>query len=212
MARRLHPHSLLGVTLGLLPVLAIGSVVIAHQRQGGFRSSTTAGSSQLKQAETGTSTSTEVEPVDDTALSLQSIVAEPDLPQSAQAVLANFYAAYADRDADRLSIAFSPDLPGEEAAAHDRLFGSSQSEPGLLFAHPSASRSVASYTVLSSTERAGTYTISIRERLREASGSEAGERTALLSLLPAGEEQGGWQVGSYVAAGGTGKYSGFLIQ
>jgi len=158
-----------------------------------------------------------VQPVEDTVTPpLPTVPPVKDLPSTAQAFIANFYAAYQAKDSDRLASYFTSDTTADLISLHSRLFKGTdpQGNPGgpTLFSSNSASEVVKSYVIITSAAQNSNWVITIKEQRLAASGQEVGEQTNLMTLVPVQGGTSNWQIDSYTHTGSSGKYNAFLLQ
>lgn len=137
------------------------------------------------------------------------------LPDSAKTIIANFYAAYKDRDASRLGQFFTPDNSDDLKSYHATLFTGKDlsGNPGgpTLFSTNTASQYASGYTIIGSAQQGGNWVVTIKEGRLNGSDKKVDDTTALMTLVP-GKDSTSWSIDEYYRAGSGGKYNAFLTQ
>jgi hypothetical protein len=126
------------------------------------------------------------------------------LEQSVQVFVANFYAAYADADAERMASYFTLDRRGEDIGTYQQLFFGG--EATRLFVAPNASEKVSGHEVVKAEELAVGWRLVIREQRIDATGGDLPAVTTTMTLLPSSLASGSWLIASYARDGKDGTY------
>jgi hypothetical protein len=138
------------------------------------------------------------------------------LPDSLRAQLANFYAAYKQRDSIRLETFFIPDTNQELLDLRSSLFTGIDTKGvaggTTLFSSTNASEQLNSYSFVSASKSGTAWTVTSSEIRTSASGTVLAPQTLIITFSPASEGSGTWLVNTYSHAGSNAKYNGFLSQ
>jgi len=132
------------------------------------------------------------------------------LPDSARAVLANFYTAYEERDRERLATLFTPDIVAADQHVHEGLFPIQAHEGSPLFASVTTDQSPSRYVVLDTVASGDGWLLTIREYRHTGGGREVGTVTTQMLLMPS--QPSPWALASYSHVARAGKYDGFLLE
>lgn len=225
--KKLHTHTWLAIILGLLPLAAAGIVVyLAHRSDSTAQKTALSVTAQPQLSQTASPT-TAVAPVVNSPATTATPAATPTptvspsasasataLPDSAKAVLANFYAAYASRDRARLATFFTSDTTTDDQNLHVQLFSDPSQNPTgqALFTTNATSQYVSTYSLTTATTQGANWVATVQEQRMLANGSSDGQATTLVTLVPSGSSTGPWLIDRYAHAGSTGKYDGFFVQ
>lgn len=222
MLRKPHPHTALAIILGILPLLAVAVIMFLAIRSDQVKQSKKNLTPQGSLATATPTASPVVEPVVEPTVSANSdeVSNEEDgltlLPGSAKTFLANFYAAYKQKDSERLGEMFTPDQTDEYRSLHARLFTGIdlQGNPGgpTLFSTNSASGYVDGYSLLGAASQDKNWVVTVKENRFSSEGKAVGEQTAIFTITPKNDENSIWLIDSYIHTGASGKYNGFIIQ
>lgn len=138
------------------------------------------------------------------------------LPDTAKAVIANFFVAYKAQDKARLSIFFTADSTNELKSEHATLFTGVglNGDPGgpTLFATNTASQYATSYSILGLAPQGDNWIVTLSENRVVSNGQSIGSTTTLMTLVPGAAGQEAWLIDDYYRAGSSGKYSAFLVE
>jgi hypothetical protein len=138
---------------------------------------------------------------------------EAAVPESARTVIANFYAAYRQKDRERLAAMFVVDSTEEQRRFRERLFtGAGDPQYPYLFSSPEAGEVVTTYAILGGAPQEENWLVTVRESRVRPSGRESPPATVFLVLTPAASGQGTWEIQQYTHANQAGKYNGFLLE
>lgn len=227
--RKLHPRTILAIFLGLLPIIIVAVVMAATLKanqirlKSGLSQNNPSPSSSISPSaapSTSPSTSPSASPSPSSVPTVQSVAsATPtpaSLPDSAKAFLANFYAAYKNKDLTRLAASFTADTNNSDQSMHSRLFTGKDLNgmPGgpNLFSTNSASQYVTSYSIMQSNPSGQDWQIMVNEQRSNVIGGGNTQVVTMVTLAPAPAGQGTWLIASYSHANNSGKYDGFLLE
>ena len=133
------------------------------------------------------------------------------IPGEVTTALANFYAAYTNKDVDRLEVAMTPDANDQDAADRQRLFGSG-GNGAQIFQNPEAQEWVVDYTILDDVVTDQKWQLTIQEERQAGDGRPTHTVESVLTLIPSTASGSTWLVQKYTHLGSAGKYDGFLVQ
>jgi hypothetical protein len=123
------------------------------------------------------------------------------LPDTAAAVLANFYASYSRWDEERLLLLFTADQTTADTATRARIL-----KAGLL-------EVASNYSLMNSAPSGQNWVITVKEKRVSATGGATNDVVSIITLEAQKDPSNGpWLISSYLRSGSSGKYSGFLIQ
>ncbi len=128
--------------------------------------------------------------------------------ESVSVFLSNFYAAYADADAERLASYFTLDRTTEDAATYKQLFLGD--ETSKLFLASNASEKVSGHTLTAAEKEQVGWKLTIKEDRVDRAGRDIPSVTTTMMLVQAPVGTGGWLVASYARLGASGTYEALV--
>jgi hypothetical protein len=130
---------------------------------------------------------------------------EPELEPTVATFIANFYAAYADADKDRLASYFTIDRAPEDVLIYQRLFGDSPETS--LFQARNASDRVSGHRVIAAKQFNVGWELEVVEQRINANGQDISEVTTRMGLVPAPSGLGQWLISYYTRLNESGTFN-----
>lgn len=128
--------------------------------------------------------------------------------ESVNVFLSNFYAAYADADAERLASYFTLDRSSEDTATYKKLFLGD--ETTKLFLAGNVSEKATGHILTAAEKQQVGWKLTIREDRVDAAGRDIPSVTTTMTLVKAPAGTGDWLISSYTRPGGTGTYDALI--
>jgi hypothetical protein len=224
--RKPHPRTMLAIFLGLLPIIVVAVVLGVTLKANQMRINSGLSQNNFSSFSSSTPTPTVQSVTSATPTLIPTSTSTPpaptvspistSLPDSAKAFLANFYAAYKNKDLARLAASFTADTNTTDQSMYSRLFTGKDLNgmPGgpNLFSTNSAAQYVTSYSIMQSNPSGKDWQIMVNEQRSDVAGGGNTKDVTVVTLTPAPTGQGTWLIASYSHANNSGKYDGFLLE
>lgn len=129
---------------------------------------------------------------------------------SVMVFIANFYAAFADADAERMATYFVVDRRPEDIARYQQLFAGDATTK--LFLAPNAGERVSGHELIQAERLQVGWKLTVREQRINQNGADLFPLTTILTLVPAPNQTGTWLISSYSREGEQGTFEALTSQ